>query len=119
MKRLQTDYLDFCLVHAIGEAKGPGGAEKERKRLLDENMLSAVEKLKKDGKKAQDARKAAMKALAGKHPAKDPGGFEPVEVPRTPPPSVSGSDSLPRMEHHGYFRFRADLFNQLGSNRID
>jgi len=50
LKRLNTDYLDFCLVHAIGEAEGKGGVDRERKRLLDENMLSAVEKLKKAGK---------------------------------------------------------------------
>ncbi|MEO5355851.1 MAG: aldo/keto reductase [Nitrospirae bacterium YQR-1] len=48
LKRLKTDYLDFCFVHAIGEQSKD--KEAEMKRLFDENMLSAVETLKKSGK---------------------------------------------------------------------
>jgi len=65
LSRLNTDYLDICFVHAIGEGTSlfsaalkriPGikPSEKtkrqEKKRLLDENLLSAVETLKKAGK---------------------------------------------------------------------
>jgi predicted aldo/keto reductase-like oxidoreductase len=43
---MKTDYLDFCFVHAIGEqSKG-----RELKRLLSEDMLSAIEYLKEAGK---------------------------------------------------------------------
>ncbi len=47
LSRLNTDYLDVCFVHAIGEneSKKFGG-----QRLLDENMLSAAEALKRAGK---------------------------------------------------------------------
>lgn len=45
LKRLHTDYLDFLLVHAIGE-RGPGDIE----RLKDGNTIEAFAKLKKDGK---------------------------------------------------------------------
>ena len=45
--RLQTDYLDAVLVHAIG---GVRGYERERQRLLHEPMLEAFEELKKEGK---------------------------------------------------------------------
>ncbi|UCH80317.1 MAG: aldo/keto reductase [Nitrospiraceae bacterium] len=48
LERLKTDYIDFCLVHAIGEQSDD--REKEEKRLLDEEMLSAFETLKKSGK---------------------------------------------------------------------
>jgi predicted aldo/keto reductase-like oxidoreductase len=48
LKRLKTDYLDICFVHAIGESSRK--KNKERKRLLDEEMLSAVDALKEDGK---------------------------------------------------------------------
>ncbi|KJU83940.1 oxidoreductase of aldo/keto reductase family [Candidatus Magnetobacterium bavaricum] len=48
LKRLKTDYLDICFVHAMGEVSKD--AEAEKKRLLDDNMLSATESLKKAGK---------------------------------------------------------------------
>ncbi|MDH4128370.1 MAG: aldo/keto reductase [Spirochaetota bacterium] len=47
LKRLQTDYIDFILVHALGEKDSNSN---EVNRLKDSEMLSAVEKLKKDGK---------------------------------------------------------------------
>ncbi len=47
LSRLNTDYLDVCFVHAIGEDKSK---KIEGQRLLDENMLSAVETLKRAGK---------------------------------------------------------------------
>jgi predicted aldo/keto reductase-like oxidoreductase len=51
LKNLQTDYLDVCFVHAIGEGSGEADyVSLEKKRLFDENMLSAAETLKKDGK---------------------------------------------------------------------
>ena len=74
------------------------------------------DKLKRDGQEAQDARKAAMKALASKHPAKDADGLEAIPASSTPIPSPSSADLMPRIEHHGYFRFRADLFNNLDLN---
>jgi len=49
LSRMKTDYVDFCFVHAIGESNNKN-AEKEKKRLLDEEMLSAVDELKKAGK---------------------------------------------------------------------
>jgi predicted aldo/keto reductase-like oxidoreductase len=48
LMRLRTDYLDFCFVHAMGEMSKQ--KEEEKKRLLDEEMLSAVADLKKEGK---------------------------------------------------------------------
>ncbi len=48
LKRLNTDYLDFCFVHAMGEMSDT--VEGEKKRLLDENLFSAAETLKKAGK---------------------------------------------------------------------
>ncbi|MCG6553337.1 MAG: aldo/keto reductase [Candidatus Magnetominusculus sp. LBB02] len=48
LSRLKTDYLDFVFVHAIGEADKD--KDKELKRLLDDNMLSAYDALKKAGK---------------------------------------------------------------------
>ena len=48
LKRLNTDYLDFCFVHAMGEMSET--VEGEKKRLLDDNMLSAAHALKKAGK---------------------------------------------------------------------
>ncbi len=48
LSRMKTDYVDFCFVHAIGEKSNV--LEEENKRLLDEEMLSAVEELKKAGK---------------------------------------------------------------------
>ncbi len=48
LTRMKTDYMDFCLVHAIGEQSDI--REKEEKRLVDEEMLSALETLKKSGK---------------------------------------------------------------------
>lgn len=42
LKRLNTDYIDFLLIHALS---GSGNS-----RLKDSNMLEAFEKLKKDGK---------------------------------------------------------------------
>jgi aryl-alcohol dehydrogenase-like predicted oxidoreductase len=47
LKRLNTDRLDVVFVHAIGELED---REREQNRLLDENMLAAVESLKKAGK---------------------------------------------------------------------
>jgi hypothetical protein len=48
LTRMNTDYLDVCFVHAIGENKNDQG--QEMKRLLDEEMFSAAEALKKAGK---------------------------------------------------------------------
>lgn len=48
LSRLKTDYVDFIFVHAIGEMNKD--IDLEKKRLLDEEMLSAVETLKKAGK---------------------------------------------------------------------
>ena len=48
LSRLKTDYLDICFVHSIGGASK--NKDEEIKRLLDEEMLSAVETLKKAGK---------------------------------------------------------------------
>ncbi len=48
LTRMKTDYLDVCFVHAIGEMSKERQAEK--KRLLDPEMLAAVEALKTDGK---------------------------------------------------------------------
>ncbi|MEA3278300.1 MAG: aldo/keto reductase [Pseudomonadota bacterium] len=47
LKRLNTDYLDVVFVHAIGEL---GDLERERSRLLDEDMLAAADELKREGK---------------------------------------------------------------------
>jgi aryl-alcohol dehydrogenase-like predicted oxidoreductase len=47
LKRLRTDYLDVVFVHAIG---GVNNYEGERRRLLDEAMLSAFQELKQEGK---------------------------------------------------------------------
>ncbi|MDH5681214.1 MAG: aldo/keto reductase [Spirochaetota bacterium] len=47
LKRLQTDYIDFLFVHALGE-KDTGSTEIAR--LKDEKMLEAVSRLKKQGK---------------------------------------------------------------------
>ena len=49
LRRMNTDYLDFCFVHAIGEKK-EADYEKEKERLFQEEMLSATEELKKQGK---------------------------------------------------------------------
>lgn len=48
LARMKTDYLDFVLVHAIGEMSKEFEAEK--KRLLDQEMLEAFARLKKTGK---------------------------------------------------------------------
>jgi predicted aldo/keto reductase-like oxidoreductase len=48
LSRMKTDYMDFCFVHAIGEQNK--SREKEEKRLLDEEMLSAFDTLKQAGK---------------------------------------------------------------------
>jgi len=48
LSRMKTDYMDFCFVHAIGEQNK--NREKEEKRLLDEEMLSAFNALKQAGK---------------------------------------------------------------------
>ncbi|MBF0109585.1 MAG: aldo/keto reductase [Magnetococcales bacterium] len=47
LKRMGTGYLDVVFVHAIGERND---LEQERRRMLDENMLTAVDRLKKEGK---------------------------------------------------------------------
>jgi aryl-alcohol dehydrogenase-like predicted oxidoreductase len=44
LERLNTDYIDFLQVHAIGER------ENDRPRLTDPPMLAAVAKLKEQGK---------------------------------------------------------------------
>jgi predicted aldo/keto reductase-like oxidoreductase len=48
LSRMKTDYMDFCFVHAIGEQSSR--KEKEEKRLLDEELLSAFNTLKQAGK---------------------------------------------------------------------
>jgi predicted aldo/keto reductase-like oxidoreductase len=48
LARMNTDYIDFCFVHAMGEMSRD--IEEEKKRLLDEEMLAAVEEMKKAGK---------------------------------------------------------------------
>jgi predicted aldo/keto reductase-like oxidoreductase len=48
LSRMKTDYMDFCFVHAIGEQSG--SREKEEIRLLDEEMLAALDTLKQAGK---------------------------------------------------------------------
>ena len=48
LSRMKTDYMDFCFVHAIGEQNK--SREKEKRRLLDSEMLSAFDELKKAGK---------------------------------------------------------------------
>ncbi|MBF0329998.1 MAG: aldo/keto reductase [Nitrospirae bacterium] len=49
--RLKTNYIDFMLVHAIGGERGKNkDLEDEKKRLLDNEMLSAFDTLKKAGK---------------------------------------------------------------------
>lgn len=48
LSRMKTDYLDFCFVHAIGEQSKR--KDKELKRLFSDELLAAVEKLKKTGK---------------------------------------------------------------------
>ncbi len=48
LSRMNTDYLDFCLVHAIGEMNKD--LEAEKRRLLDDEMLEAATALKKAGK---------------------------------------------------------------------
>jgi len=48
LSRMKTDYVDFNFVHAIGESSK--SLENEKKRLLDDEMLSAVDELKKAGK---------------------------------------------------------------------
>lgn len=47
LKRLRTDHLDVVFVHAMGELDD---RDRERKRLLDPNMLEAFAALKKSGK---------------------------------------------------------------------
>ncbi|MBF0435479.1 MAG: aldo/keto reductase [Magnetococcales bacterium] len=47
LKRMGTEYLDVVFVHAIGEKSD---MEHEKRRLLDDNMLTAVDQLKKSGK---------------------------------------------------------------------
>lgn len=44
LQRLQTDYIDFILVHAIAERKN------DTERLKDENLYEALDKLKQHGK---------------------------------------------------------------------
>lgn len=48
LTRMNTDYLDFCFVHAIGEQSD--SRETEEKRLLDETLFAAFDDLKKAGK---------------------------------------------------------------------
>ncbi|MBI5187184.1 MAG: aldo/keto reductase [Nitrospinae bacterium] len=49
LKRMNTDYIDICFVHAIGEEKSKD-YEQEKARLFDPNMLTATDELKKQGK---------------------------------------------------------------------
>ena len=44
LQRLQTDYIDFLLVHAIAENRN------DIKRLKDDNLYTALDKLKQHGK---------------------------------------------------------------------
>lgn len=67
-------------------------------------------------------REDAMKALAGQYPAKA-GGDDPGSAPANNSGSApamvappAGSDSMVRMEHHGYFRLRTDLFYNMDLN---
>ncbi len=48
LSTMNTDYLDICFVHAMGEVSK--SKEEEQKRLLDEEMLSAATALKESGK---------------------------------------------------------------------
>ena len=48
LSRMKTDYLDFCFVHAIGEQSK--SKDREVKRLFNEEMLAAVQDLKRAGK---------------------------------------------------------------------
>ncbi len=48
LSRLKTDYLDICFVHSVGSMSK--NKNDEIKRLLDEEMFSAAEELKKAGK---------------------------------------------------------------------
>lgn len=48
LSRMNTDYLDFCLVHAVGETSKD--LEAEKRRLLSDEMFEAAAKLKKEGK---------------------------------------------------------------------
>lgn len=48
LSKMKTDYMDFCLVHAIGEQSS--SLDDEKKRLLSNEMLSAFHDLKKAGK---------------------------------------------------------------------
>lgn len=48
LSRMNTDYLDFVFVHAIGEMNKD--LEAEKKRLLDDEMFEATADLKKAGK---------------------------------------------------------------------
>lgn len=48
LSRLKTDYLDICFVHSVGSMSKE--KNDEMKRLLDEEMFSAAEELKKAGK---------------------------------------------------------------------
>jgi predicted aldo/keto reductase-like oxidoreductase len=47
LSRMKTDYIDLCFVHAIGEMSRD--LEEEKKRLLDEEMLAAVQEMKDKG----------------------------------------------------------------------
>jgi uncharacterized protein len=52
LKRLQTDYLDVLLLHAVGE-HGPGlgrDGDYYTPRIYDDTMLEAVARMKRDGK---------------------------------------------------------------------
>ena len=48
LSRLKTDYLDICFVHSVGSMSKD--KNEEMKRLLDEEMFSAAEELKKASK---------------------------------------------------------------------
>ena len=79
--------------------------------------LPLPKRLKREGKEAQDARKAAMQALSQEHPGKQAlaaqdGAAAPIQT-RPIVPSPQGSELLPWLEHHGFFRFRADFFYNL------
>jgi predicted aldo/keto reductase-like oxidoreductase len=48
LARLKTDYIDICFIHSIGSRSKD--LDKEKRRMLDDEMLAAAEDLKKAGK---------------------------------------------------------------------
>jgi len=88
----------------------PGDSDDEGEETDPSGMIPKPDKLKREGKEAQEARKKAMQALSKKHPAKkDGGGLTPV-TPSPPPVVREAPETLPRLEHHGYLRTRGSLY---------